>query len=70
MFATLREVIDHYDSGIKLSQNLAFLLRSVNQQEPLRLNLTQGQKDALEAFRDTFTDEAMLSDPKFSDPFH
>jgi cytochrome c peroxidase len=68
-FATLREVIDHYDSGIKMSGNLAGLLRTQNQQEPLRLNLTEREKQALEAFLDTLTDEAMLSDPKFSDPF-
>jgi cytochrome c peroxidase len=68
-FANLREVIDHYDSGIKMSRNLGFPLRATNQQQPLRLNLTARQKDALEAFLDTFTDDAMLSDPKFSDPF-
>ncbi len=32
-FATLREVIDHYDSGIKMSANLSGLLRTANQRE-------------------------------------
>jgi len=62
-FATLREVIDHYDHGVKDSAHTS--LRS-----GFRLNLTEEEKLALEAFLLTFTDDAMLSDPKFSDPFH
>jgi len=31
--------------------------------------MTEEQKQALEAFLNTFTDEAVLQDPKFSDPF-
>ncbi len=67
-FATLREVIEHYNSGIKASVNLDPLLRDVNR-EPRRLNLSESDKDALEAFLNTFTDDAFLHDPKFSDPF-
>jgi cytochrome c peroxidase len=36
---------------------------------PLRLNLTPVEKDALEAFMRTLTDDALLTDIKFSDPF-
>jgi cytochrome c peroxidase len=67
-FNTLREVIDHYDQGIKDSANLDFILRDVNSQ-PRRMNFTEADKDALEAFLRTFTDDAFLNDPKFSDPF-
>jgi cytochrome c peroxidase len=68
-FATLREVIDHYDHGIKPAASLSALLRVLNGDAPRRLNLTERQKRALEAILDTFTDRAMLEDPKFSDPF-
>jgi cytochrome c peroxidase len=71
-FATLREVIDHYDSGVKASPQLNFLLRDHNgagSDFPRRLNMTEEQKDALEAFLNTFTDHALLNDPKFADPF-
>ena len=37
--------------------------------EPRRLNLSEADKDALEAFLDTLTDHAFLTDPKSSDPF-
>jgi len=37
---------------------------------PRVMNLSEADKDALEAFLRTFTDDAFLSDPKFSDPLH
>ena len=67
-FATLREVIDHYSEGVVDSADLDTLLRDSNG-GPLRLNLSAEDKDALEAFLRTLTDDAMLSDPKFADPF-
>jgi cytochrome c peroxidase len=36
---------------------------------PVRLNLSEEDKQALEAFLRTLTDDAFLTDPKFSDPF-
>lgn len=68
-FATLREVIDHYDHGVQDTPDLARLLRVQLYGEPRRLNLSEEDKDALEAFLNTLTDEQFLSDPKFSDPF-
>lgn len=67
-FATLREVIEHYDHGVKNSQNLDGILRDVDR-APRRMNLSEPDKDALEAFLRTFTDDEFLTDPKFSDPF-
>jgi cytochrome c peroxidase len=67
-FATLREVIDHYDSGIQDSPNLDPILRD-SMGAPWQLHLSDSDKAALEAFLDTFTDTAFLTDPKFSDPF-
>ena len=66
--STLREVIDHYDHDIKASPDLDSLLRDTNN-NPLRMNLSEADKDALESFLRTLTDEEMLGDPKFSDPF-
>jgi len=66
-FATLREVIDHYDHGIKYSENLdGFLQQGTS---AVQMNLPEEAKDALVAFLNTLTDEEMLNDPKFSDPF-
>ena len=67
-FGTLREVIDHYDHGVQDSPNLDGILRDVHG-VPVRLNLTEEDKRALEAFLNTMTDNEFLSDPKFSDPF-
>ena len=67
-FATLREVIEHYNSGVQQHPNLDRSMRSRNG-EPRRLNLSEDQIDALVAFLETLTDEAFLGDPKFSDPF-
>lgn len=67
-FTTLREVIDHYDHGVQAGPHLDFILKDVSG-APRRLNLSDGEKNALEAFLNTLTDNAFLNDPKFSDPF-
>ncbi|SHH21194.1 cytochrome-c peroxidase [Ferrimonas marina] len=67
-FATLEEVIEHYSSGIQPHPNLmAPLITSDG--EPARFDFTQEEKDALVAFLHTLTDETMLADEKYSDPF-
>jgi cytochrome c peroxidase len=68
-FATLRDVIDHYDHGIQDSPQLDPLLRVGLYGAPIKMNLSEDDKNALEAFLNTLTDEQMLADPKFSDPF-
>jgi cytochrome c peroxidase len=67
-FATLREVIDHYDHGVQDTVDLDGILRETTG-GVRRLNLTESDKLALEAFLNTLTDEEMLADSKFSDPF-
>ena len=67
-FTTLRQVIDHYDAGVQDSATLAPGLRAPDGTVK-RLNLTEAEKLALEAFLGTLTDTALLTDPKFSDPF-
>ena len=67
-FATLEEVIEHYNSGIQDHPTLAPSLRDDNG-NPIRLNLSEDDKAALVAFLHTLTDYSMLEDEKFSDPF-
>lgn len=68
-FPTMREVIDHYDHGMKSVDPLATALTDPATGGPKRMNLTERQKAALEAFLQGLTDEAFLSDVRFSDPF-
>jgi len=70
-FKTLEEVVEHYDSGVKMHPNLDPRLFEPNvvPPQPRRLNLTPAQKAALIAFLRTLSDEVVVADPKFSDPF-
>lgn len=73
-FETLEEVIEHYNSGVQNHPNLSPTLRAGGggrggPGQARRLNLTQAEKDALVAFLETLTDEIMVVDPKFSNPF-
>ncbi len=67
-FATLEEVIEHYNSGVQNHANLSPPLRLQNGQIR-RLNLTQNEKDALLAFMLTLTDNTLATEERFSDPF-
>lgn len=67
-FATLEQVVEHYNSGIKAHPNLAPALRSPDG-APLRLNMSPAQKNALIAFLKTLTDPTVATEAKWSDPF-
>jgi cytochrome c peroxidase len=67
-FQTLAEVIDFYDHGIQAHASLDDNLRN-SDGSPRHLNLNALEKQALLAFLHTLTDETMLTDPKFSNPF-
>ena len=66
---TLRDVIDHYSEGIQAHPNLDPRLRQGPNGPPQRLNLSDADKDALEAFLHTLTDESLSADERFSNPF-
>ena len=65
-FATLEEVVEHYDSGIHPSSTLDITLENTR---ATGLMLTEQDKEDLVAFLKTFTDEVMVSDPRYSSPF-
>jgi cytochrome c peroxidase len=74
--ATLDDVIDHYDHDVQPHPNLDGRLRAPpppgsppNAITPRRLNLTAADKAALKAFLLTLTDEAVVDDVRFRDPF-
>jgi cytochrome c peroxidase len=67
-FATLEQVVDHYDHGVRNGPALDNRLRGPGGQ-PRVLNLSAADKGALVAFMKTLTDTAFLSDARFSDPF-
>ena len=67
-FTTLRQVIDHYNSGVNGSADLDQRLKNPDG-SPRRLNLSPQQEDALVAFLNTLTDVTFISDLKFGNPF-
>jgi cytochrome c peroxidase len=68
-FATLREVIDHYNTKVEANPFLDMTLMdrrlavTGGPVRPVRLDLTEREIDALIAFLGTLTDEAFLVDP-------
>jgi cytochrome c peroxidase len=66
-FATLEEVIDFYNTGIQAHPNLHPDLKAGGQ--PRKFNFTTTDKANLIAFLNTLTDDHLLKDTKFSDPF-
>jgi cytochrome c peroxidase len=71
-FQTLQQVLEHYSSGVHPHANvaLAFNEEDVIGGKPTSgFRLTSKQKAALLAFLKTLTDETMIRDPRFSDPF-
>lgn len=65
-FTTLEEVVDHYDHGIRISPTLDPALEYTTY---TGLMLTDQDKQDLIAFLKTLTDQALLSDERYADPF-
>ncbi|MEO0897857.1 MAG: cytochrome c peroxidase [Bacteroidota bacterium] len=69
-FKTIEEVIEHYNSGIKDNPALSHELREWNgDNDPIKLDLTAYEKDALKAFLLTLTDPYFIKDPLYENPF-
>jgi len=67
-FATLEEVIEFYDSGVQDHPELDNRLTG-RRGQPRQLNMTDEEKAALLAFLHTLTDDTLMTDVRFSDPF-
>jgi cytochrome c peroxidase len=70
-FATLEQVVEHYNSGIQAHPNLSPPLR-VNPNGPVipvTLNFNATQKSALVAFLKTLTDNSTATEARWSNPF-
>lgn len=65
-FKTLEEVVDHYNNGIQQSTTLDPALAATTN---TGLRLTTQDKADLVAFLKTLTDQTLISDQRFSDPF-
>ena len=63
-FATIEEVIDHYDSGGVPSSTIDAFMKYTSG----GLQLAPSQKDALIAFLGTLTDSTYINNPNFKDP--
>jgi cytochrome c peroxidase len=73
-FATLEEVMEHYNSGIKISDTLSPLILEADNQkadpdQATGLQLHDDEVQAIIAFLHTLTDENFLTNSKFSNPF-
>jgi len=74
-FASLEEVLDHYNEHIQNSQTLDVLIleasnEQINPTAPIKLHLAQKEKEAIIAFLHTLTDQQFITNEKFSDPFN
>jgi len=67
-FQTLEEVVEHYNSGVQAHPNLGIALQDP-EGNPIRLNFTEQEKQDLVNFLKTLTDESLVVDERFSDPF-
>ncbi len=67
-FGTLEQVVAHYSSGVKPHTHLDKNLRNSNG-TPLHPDLNTLEQQALVAFMRTLTDEQMMHDIKWSNPF-
>lgn len=65
-FATIHQVVEHYNWSVKPHPNLGGGLRQAAAEG---MAIPEPDKDALVAFLMTLTDHELLADPKFSNPF-
>lgn len=64
-FPTLRDVLDHYDSGMVQTQNLDEMF--IQENGSLGISLSETEKDQIIAYLNTLTDDNFLLDNRFSE---
>jgi len=67
-FSTLLEVVEHYNSGIQAHPDLDNRLKN-RRGLPIRMNLTEQEKQALVSFMRALTDHTLATEERFSNPF-
>lgn len=67
-FATLDDVLEHYSEGMEDNPNLDARLAGTDG-HARSMNISAHEKEAIIAFLRTLSDESVLKDPKFSNPF-
>ncbi len=67
-FQTLEQVVDHYSTGIKPHVNLHPDLKNTNE-TPKKFSFSTEDKLALVAFLNTLSDQKMVADVRFGNPF-
>ena len=73
-FASLEQVLDHYNEGIKFSNSLSPLIMEADNRVKgevldISLHLSSAEKGAVIAFLLTLTDQRFIDDERFSNPF-
>lgn len=73
-FNTLEEVLEHYDEHIQRSATLDPLIIEASNEivvsgEPIKLHLTDTEKEAILSFLHMLTDSTFIQNEKFSNPF-
>lgn len=66
---TLAAVVEHYNSGVLAHPNLDPRLRVPGTTTPRKLNLSAADSAALVSFLETLTDQSLISDPAYANPF-
>jgi len=66
-YATLHEVVEHYNTGVKHSNTLDPIMTKPGKE--FGLGLTQQDKDDLVAYLKTFTDTTYINNPNLGSPF-
>lgn len=68
-FASLEQVLDHYNEHIQQSPTLSTFLQGIsNEPGGTSLMLTSGEKSDILAFLNLLTDSTFITNPAFSDP--
>ena len=67
-FQTLEQVVQFYNNGIQDHPDLDNRLTN-RRGNPIRMNLSAEERDALVAFMKMLTDETLATEERFSDPF-
>lgn len=65
-FATLEDAIEHYSTGIKQNPNIGIQFSGIQNEGLL---FSAKDKSDIIAFLKTLTDQSLVTDPKYADPF-